>query len=101
VNVLAFRNPELLDAYTFNVIYLDCGTSDGVSPGDVFSAYKYGRTMYAPGDRRIIETADIPIADVVILAVEPTTCAALITLSRTANLIQPGDALHLSSSQLD
>jgi len=101
VNVLAFRNKELLDAYTFNVIYLDCGTNDGVSPGDVFSAYKYGRTMYAPGGRRVIETADIPIADVVILSTELTTCAALVALSRTANLIQPGDALHLASSQLD
>jgi hypothetical protein len=98
--VLAFREDWIPDAYTFNVIYLNRGSSDGLSPGDVFTAFNYGSEVLNP-DRETIETMDIPVADVVVLTTNETTCSALVTMNRTDDLIEVGDLLHLTRSQID
>ncbi len=98
--VLAFRDDDIVTAYTFNVIYMNRGSVDGINLGDVFTAYNYGVNMYTPGGQNV-NTADIPIADVVILDTGTSTCTALVTSNRTDDMIQVGDLLHLTRSQLN
>jgi hypothetical protein len=98
--VLAFRDKEMINAYTFNVIYLNRGSADGLNTGDVFTAYNYGENILTP-DGQNINTADLPVADVVILATGTSTSTALITMNRTDDLILVGDRLHLTRSQLN
>jgi hypothetical protein len=99
-NILAFRDDEIMNAYTFNVVYMTRGSNDGLNAGDVFTAYNYGENMYTPGGENVT-TADLPIADVVILDTGIATCTALVTMNRTDDLIAVGDMLHLTHSQLD
>jgi hypothetical protein len=98
--VLAFREDWIPEAYTFNVIYLNKGYTDGLSPGDVFTAFNYGTEVMNPESERI-ETADIPVADVVVLTTNASTCSALVTMDRSDDLIEVGDMLHLTRSQID
>ncbi len=98
--VLGFRDPDRDCAYTYDVIYLSAGSSQGISPGDVFTAYTASEQVRDVDDQWV-STAEIPIADVVILTTEARSCAALIVSTRTADLIELGDKLYLSRSQVD
>jgi len=98
VYVLALKNPDNRNAYAFDVIYINAGTEAGFSPGDVFSAYSYGEQYEMAGGADIL-TADIPIADVVILTTERRSAAAMVVSNRSATLITPGDRLYLVRSQ--
>lgn len=98
--VLGFRNPERTCAYTYDVIYLSAGSSQGINPGDVFTAYTASEQIRDVDDEWVA-TAEIPIADVVVLTTEASSCSAMIVSTRTANLIEAGDKLYLSRSQVD
>lgn len=98
--VLGFRDPDRDCAFTYDVIYLSAGSSQGISPGDVFTAYSASEQVRDVSDQ-LVYTAEIPISDVVVLTTEARSCAALIVSTRTANLIELGDKLYLSRSQVD
>ncbi|MCK5786189.1 MAG: LysM peptidoglycan-binding domain-containing protein [Candidatus Sabulitectum sp.] len=98
--VLGFKDPDRRRAYTFDVIYLSEGSSQGISPGDVFTAYTASEQIRDINDQWV-STAEIPVADVVILTTEARSCAAMIVSIRTADLIDPGEKLYLSRSQVD
>ncbi len=98
--VLGFRDPDRDCAYTYDVVYLSAGTSQGINPGDVFTAYSAGEQVQSIEDG-YIATAEIPIADVVVLTTEANTSAAMIVSTRTANLLEVGDKLYLTRSQVE
>lgn len=98
--VLGFRDPDRDCAYTYDVIYLSAGSSQGISPGDVFTAYAASEHLRDANDQWVY-SAEIPIADVVVLTTQARSCSAMIVSSRTANLIELGDKLYLSRSQVD
>jgi len=98
--VLGFRDADRSNGYTFDVVYLSGGNLLGISPGDVFTAYSHGDQV-EDVNGSWVTTADLPIADLVVLTTTEKSCAALIVSSRTPNMIQTGDRLYLSSSQFD
>lgn len=98
--VLGFRDPDRITGYTYDIVYLSAGSQQGIQAGDVFTAYAAG-TQVEDREGAWVTTADIPIADLVVLATEPGTCSAMIVSSRTANLIETGDRLYLTRSQAD
>ncbi len=98
--VLGFRDPDRNCAYTYDVVYLSAGSSQGINPGDVFTAYTASEHVRDVNDQSVY-TAEIPIAEVVVLTTEANSCAAMIVSTRTANLIELGDKLYLSQSQVD
>ncbi len=98
--VLGFRDPDRTCAYTYDVVYLSAGSSQGINPGDVFTAYTPSEQVRDFTDE-LLFTAEIPIAEVVVLTTEARSCAAMIVSSRTADLIEVGDKLYLSRSQVD
>ncbi len=98
VYVLALKNPDNRRAYAFDVVYINEGTEAGIRPGDVFSAYTYGE-QYDTGGDEILITADIPVADLVILTTERRSASAMVVSNRSAVLISPGDRLYLVKSQ--
>jgi hypothetical protein len=98
--VLGFRDPDRNSGYTYDVVYLSAGDQQGIKPGDVFTAYAHGEQVKdVNGDW--VSTADVPIADLVVLTTMERSCAALIVSSRTANMVETGDRLYLSRSQTD
>ena len=99
VHVLALKNPDNRSAYAFDVVYINAGSEARFSPGDVFSAYTYGEQVETRGGE-IIVTADIPIADLVILTTERRSAAALVVSNRASRLITAGDRLYLVRSQV-
>lgn len=98
--VLGFRDPDRSQGYTYDVVYLSAGDQQGIKPGDVFTSYASGEQR-RDADGNWISTADLPIADLVVLTTESRTCAAMIVSSRTPNLIGTGDRLFLTRSQTD
>ena len=98
--VLGFRDPDRTTGYTYDVAYLSAGDQQGIEPGDVFTAYTAG-TQIQDDDGNWITTAELPIADLVVLTTESRSCSAMIVSSRTANLIEIGDRLFLTRSQID
>ncbi len=98
--VLGFRDLDRECAYTYDVVYLSGGDQLGISPGDVFTAYAHGEQL-RDHNGNWVTTADIPVADLVVLTTEARSSAAMIVSSRTADLIEAGDRLYLSGSQID
>jgi hypothetical protein len=96
--VIGIQDPDMDNAYVAEVIYLDKGYSDDLSPGDVFYAYRYGDVQSSPGDDSVL-TLDVPIAEVVVVTTESTTSAALVSGNVTGNVLQVGDRLHLVRRQ--
>lgn len=99
VHVLALKNPDNRAAYAFDVIYINAGSEAGFNPGDVFSAYSYGE-QYETQSGAVLVTADLPIADIVILTTERRSAAAMVVSNRSARLVTPGDRLYLVRSQV-
>lgn len=100
VYVLALKNPDMRNAYAFDVVYLNAGSDARVSPGDVFSAFSYGEQVQGTRGETVV-TADIPVADLVILTTESRSSAAMVVSNRSSRLIAPGDRLYLVRSQVD
>lgn len=98
--VLGFRDADRDCAYTYDVVYLSAGSSQGINPGDVFTAYTASDQVQSVEDG-YIATAEIPIADVVVLTTEANSCAAMIVSTRTANLLGIGDKLFLTRTQVE
>lgn len=98
--VMGFRDIDRICAYTYDVVYLSGGDQIGISPGDVFTAYALGEQV-RDHNGNWITTADIPVSDLVVLTTEARSCAAMIVSTRTADLIEAGDRLYLSGSQID
>lgn len=96
--VVALQDSDATTAYAYDVLFLNKGSEAGLRAGDVFQAFEYGST--ATGlDGDLIQTADIPIAEVVILSVQRTTCSAIVSQNRTNDLLLVGDRLHLARRQ--
>ncbi len=98
--VLGFRDPDRSTGYTYDVVYLSAGDQQGLQPGDVFTAYSAG-TQVRDVEDEWVTTAELPIADLVVLTTESRSCAAMIVSSRTPNLIEAGNRLYLTRSQVD
>ncbi len=96
--VLALQDEDFTNSYAYDVVYLNVGSDDGISAGDVFQAWKYGARVTNPSNESV-DTADIPISEVIILSTEAASSAALVTTNITGDLIQAGDRLHLARRQ--
>jgi len=97
--VVALQDSESTDAYTFDVVYLDRGSEAGLHAGDVFQAFKYGVTATGlEGD--LVHTADIPVAEVVVLDTQRTTCSAIVSMNSTSDVITVGDRLRLARREV-
>ena len=66
----------------------------------MFTAYTASEQVRDINDQWV-STAEIPVADVVILTAEARSCSAMIVSTRTADLIDLGEKLYLSRSQVD
>lgn len=97
--VLAFRNPDLERAYSYDIIYIDRGSADGLNPGDIYSMYKYGRQIESP-DGSLVDTPDVPVCDLIVLETLQNTSAAMIYSIATSDLVRVGDRIELASRQL-
>ncbi|MFO7949915.1 MAG: LysM domain-containing protein [Candidatus Fermentibacteraceae bacterium] len=92
--VVGVRNPRIEDAFPYDVVYIDRGSSDNLSVGDMFALYEYGETVTTPAGETV-QTADIPVVEMVILTTTPRTASALLSNSLNSNLIQAGERVHL------
>ncbi|NLP05502.1 LysM peptidoglycan-binding domain-containing protein [Candidatus Fermentibacteria bacterium] len=97
--VLALQDEDFDNSYAYDVVYLNIGSEDGIRAGDVFQAWKYGANVTNPSNESV-QTADIPISEVVVLSTEAASSAALVTANITGDLIQAGDRLHLARRQV-
>jgi phage tail protein X len=92
--IIGLRKPEFRDAFPYDVVYIDRGFDDDLSPGDMFAAYEYGESTTSPAGETL-ETADIPVTELVVLSTHSGTASALISNSRNAGMLQVGDRIHL------
>ncbi len=97
--VLAFRDPDLERVYSYDVIYIDRGTEDGLRSGDIFNMYKYGHEVLSPSGSTVM-TTDIPVCELIILQPGTSTSSALITSISTTDLMCIGDRIELIRKQL-
>jgi len=96
--VIAFRDPDLERAYSYDVVYLDRGDVDGLNPGDVFSLFKYGEEVPTPSGGTV-ETPDIQVSQLIILETTQSTSSAMIFSISSSNLVQIGDRIELVRKQ--
>ncbi len=92
--VVGLRKPEFRDAFPYDVVYIDRGSSDNLSVGDMFAAYEYGESVVTPAGETV-ETADIPVVEMVILSTRPQSSSVLISGSLNSDLVQVGERIHL------
>ena len=97
--VLAFRDPDLGRVYSYDVIYIDRGTVDGLSSGDIFNMYDYGHEVLSPSGSTVM-TTDIAVCELIILETQTNTSAAMITSISTTDLVKIGDRIELIRKQL-
>ncbi|NOQ22648.1 MAG: LysM peptidoglycan-binding domain-containing protein [Candidatus Aegiribacteria sp.] len=97
--IIAFKNPDLERAYSYDIVYIDRGTDDGLSPGDIFSMFKYGHEVVSPSGATVM-TPDLPISELIIVETLQNTSAALITSVSTTDLVCIGDKIELIRKQL-
>ena len=97
--ILAFRDPDLGRAYSYDVVYIDRGTNEGLKPGDIFSMFKYGQEVSSPSGGTVT-TPDMPVCDLIILETQQSTSSALITSISTTDLVHIGDRIELVRKQL-
>ncbi len=96
--VVAFKDSDPIQAYSFDVIYIDRGATDGLNPGDLFNMFKYGNDIESPsGD--VVTTPDIPIAEIIVLETLPETSAAMIISNSAVDLVSIGDRIELVKKQ--
>ncbi len=97
--VLAFRDPDLSRVYSYDVIYIDKGTVDGLSSGDIFNMFNYGHEILSPSGSTVM-TTDLAVCELIILETQTNTSAAMITSISTTDLVQIGDRIELIRKQL-
>jgi hypothetical protein len=97
--VIAFQDPDLEVAYSYDIIYIDRGSSDGLKPGDIFNMYKYGAVVTSP-DGSTETLPDIPVSQLIILETQGNTSAAMVYAISTTDLIVNGDRLELVRRQI-
>ncbi len=97
--VLAFRDPDLGRAYSYDVLYIDKGTEDGLTSGDIFNMYKYGNAVLSPSGETVV-TPDIPVCELIILGTRTNTSSAMITSISISDLVHIGDRIELIRKQL-
>jgi hypothetical protein len=97
--ILAFRDSDLPRAYSYDVVYIDRGSQDGLTSGDIFNMYDYGHEVLSPSGSTVM-TPDIPVCELIILETLTNTSSALITSVSTTDLIKIGDRIELIRRQL-
>ena len=97
--VIALQDPYLDKAYSYDVVYIDKGASDGLEPGDIFTIYKYGHEVLSPSGETV-DTPDIPVSELIILDTEPNSASVLIFSIASSELVQIGDRIELIKKQL-
>ncbi|MFO8182786.1 MAG: tail protein X [Candidatus Aegiribacteria sp.] len=97
--VLAFRDPDMERVYSYDVIYIDRGSADGLNPGDVYKMFKYGRQIESP-DGSLVDTPDVPVCDLIVLDARQNTSSAMIYSIGTSDLVRVGDRIELARRQL-
>jgi hypothetical protein len=97
--VLAFQDPDIERAYSFDVIYIDRGSEDGLKPGDIFEMYKYGHAELSPSGETV-ETPDYPVSQLIILHTLQNTSSAMIISVATTDLVRIGDRIELIREQI-
>lgn len=96
--VLAFRDTDAEKAYSYDIVYIDKGASDGLLPGDIFNMYKYGHEVLSPSGGTV-ETPDIPVSELIILDTTQNTSSAMIFSIASSDLVQIGDKIELVRKQ--
>lgn len=96
--VLAFQDPDIERAYSYDVIYIDKGASSGLQPGDIFNMFKYGQEISSPSGR-VVHTPDIPVCELIVLETTQNTSSALIFSISFADLVRIGDRIELARKQ--
>ncbi len=96
--VIAVQDKDFTDSFAYDVVYINRGRDSGLRQGDVFVLYKYG-TLDEDITGAELVTADIPIAELLVLDAGSTTSSVLVTANVTADLVQAGDRIHLARRQ--
>jgi len=97
--VLAFRDKDLSRAYSYDVIYIDRGSQDGLRAGDIFNMYNYGTFVQSPSGRTV-RTPDLPVSQLIVLDVTAGTAAAMVYTCESSDLVDIGDRIELVSKQI-
>ena len=97
--VLAFRDKDLERAYSYDVVYIDRGSEDGLQPGDIYTMYKYGETLHSPSGE-MVTTPDVELSELIILDTRQETSAAMIFSISTSELISVGDRIEIIRKQM-
>lgn len=97
--IIAFRDSDLERAYSYDVIYIDRGTADGLTSGDIFSMYKYGHEIASPTGSTVM-TPDISVSELIVLETLQNTSSALIFSVSSSDLVNIGDRIELVRKQL-
>jgi hypothetical protein len=92
--VVGIKDPDRSAAFSYDIVYLDKGSRDNISPGDMFAAYKPGTTAVTPAGEDV-RTSDVEIAEVVVLATGSSTSAAIVSMNVSTDLVEVGDRLRL------
>lgn len=93
--VLAFQDPDMERVYSYDVIYIDRGSADGLNPGDIYTMYKYGHQVLSPTGQTE-ELPDVPVSRMIVLDTTEDTAAAMIFAVSTSDLIRTGDRIELT-----
>ncbi len=96
--VVGFRDKHTLRAYTFDVVYIDRGSNDGLQPGDMFEMFHYGERVETP-DGETVTVPDVSISQMIVLDTRTETSAAMIITNTDAALIDIGDHVELTRRQ--
>ncbi|OPL17959.1 MAG: hypothetical protein AVO35_07305 [Candidatus Aegiribacteria sp. MLS_C] len=97
--VIAFRDPQSERAYSFDVLYIDRGSLQGLQPGDIYAMFRYGDQVLSP-DSRTLQEPDVPVAEMIVLDTTDDTAAMLVFSISTSDLIRIGDRIELVREQL-
>lgn len=96
--VVAFRNQDQERAYSYNIVYIDRGALNGLVPGDMFAMYDVVEEIEtSSGD--VVALPDNPVAEFIVLAIENTTSAVMISRCENPELVQIGDRIVLVQKQ--
>lgn len=97
--VIAFRDPHAERAYSYDILYVDKGSQQGLQPGDVYAMYRYGEQVVAP-DAQTVQEPDVPVAEMIVLDTTGNTAAMMVFSISTSDLIRVGDRIELVREQL-
>jgi hypothetical protein len=97
--VLAFQDAEMERIYSYDVAYIDRGSSDGLRPGDIYCMYKYGEQVMDPAGGTEV-TPDVQVAELIVLNTTDDTAAVMVFSVSTSDLVRIGDRIELIRRQL-